>query len=887
MHAAGQPGETHLVERMDELQARVQHLEDLLLDTEPTEIIEDATAVEAVEAPTPETQAPLEWVPAQETEPSSAPTAGSSLDEEPQTRTVHATPSEPVPVGRVAGIVQPTDAGIDLAYIEERLAGRALALVGGAALILGAVFFLSLAFSRGWIGPSMQVAMGSIGGTIGLLIGGFLLVRGDRVVGHVLSAVGLAVISMSLFAATNLYELIDPVIGLAAILAVAAITTAIAVVARSQVVAGFGLIAVLAAPPVLGASMDQLTLGYMIIVLGGVAAVSLWQTWSWLPPLAFLISAPQVFLWVLSDPSTELVFLALLGYWLLLAISAGGESFRRARPELSLASAPLFLAAGAFVLLSAFAVLTETHQQVAFLLTLAAFHAAVAAWFLVRRGPVDPFGLLAGAFGIAIASMAVPLLFGASMTAAVWAAEAAALAIIAGRYAHGPGLLGSLALLGVAGFRLVALAADTTSAAVTTTMPLVGPLDSLVVGWAFFLLAAAVCAVAVPSRTVRLTIASIATLVTVPFIYRELDGLAMVVASAVLALATLAAPRWLSLLGERPIEWRLGPALEWIDPERSLLEEATLLTRLVASVAAGLALFGAISLTAEQGGAPPTPFSDPAGMSALVLAAGCVLAGIILGGQAQRRLGVIAAIAVLGVAAFFQLPPAPLVVFWSGLAAIAFGLGRLDRRGLVSFVAAGSATVAVAAVAALVLAPPDRLFVSLGGVPPHPLLISEATMVLGAVALTLVFAARVHARARWSDWALAGAGVVTLYLLSIAVVDVFAAEAHGLSWRAREQVDALAKEAHVALSILWSVTGVLVTGAGLVLRNAALRVAGLAVLALAAAKVFLFDLSSLDIAYRVITLIVLGVLLMASAWAWNRLRPGATEQAAGDAHGRA
>ena len=30
---------------------------------------------------------------------------------------------------------------IDLAYIEERLAGRALALVGGAALILGAVFF--------------------------------------------------------------------------------------------------------------------------------------------------------------------------------------------------------------------------------------------------------------------------------------------------------------------------------------------------------------------------------------------------------------------------------------------------------------------------------------------------------------------------------------------------------------------------------------------------------------------------------------------------------------------------------------------------------------------------------------------------------------------------
>jgi uncharacterized membrane protein len=49
--------------------------------------------------------------------------------------------------------------------------------------------------------------------------------------------------------------------------------------------------------------------------------------------------------------------------------------------------------------------------------------------------------------------------------------------------------------------------------------------------------------------------------------------------------------------------------------------------------------------------------------------------------------------------------------------------------------------------------------------------------------------------------------------------------------------------------------------------------AGLAVLGLATAKVFLFDLSSLDIAYRVITLIVLGVLLIASALAWTRLKP--------------
>ena len=62
--------------------------------------------------------------------------------------------------------------------------------------------------------------------------------------------------------------------------------------------------------------------------------------------------------------------------------------------------------------------------------------------------------------------------------------------------------------------------------------------------------------------------------------------------------------------------------------------------------------------------------------------------------------------------------------------------------------------------------------------------------------------------------------------------------------------------------------------AGLVLRQAELRLAGLAVLGLATVKVFLVDLSSLDVAYRVITLIVLGLLLIVSAYAWNRMKPG-------------
>ncbi len=167
-----------------------------------------------------------------------------------------------------------------------QLAGhRPLALVGGAALLLGAGFFLSLAFSRGWIGPSMQVALGLAGGSIGLLIGAFLLFRGERVVGQVLTAVGLAVIILSLFAATSLYELIEPTLALAGVFSAAALTTFIAIRGRSQVVAGFGLVAVLAAPPIMGAEPELITVAYMAVTLVAIAVVSMWQSWWWLSPI--------------------------------------------------------------------------------------------------------------------------------------------------------------------------------------------------------------------------------------------------------------------------------------------------------------------------------------------------------------------------------------------------------------------------------------------------------------------------------------------------------------------------------------------------------------------------------------------------------------------------
>jgi hypothetical protein len=168
-----------------------------------------------------------------------------------------------------------------------------------------------------------------------------------------------------------------------------------------------------------------------------------------------------------------------------------------------------------------------------------------------------------------------------------------------------------------------------------------------------------------------------------------------------------------------------------------------------------------------------------------------------------------------------------------------------------------------------------------------PLLNGE-TVALAAVAASLAVAAWLFRR--WpttqpiaSQWrvtqfasaAAASAGTALVYLVSIAIVDAFQARlGSGLA------PDEIATQAQVALSIAWVLIGAAAFAAGLVRRVSLARVFGLGLLSAATIKVFLFDLSSLDVAYRVLSFIGLGGVLLASSFVANRFRTPAT--AAGD-----
>lgn len=75
------------------------------------------------------------------------------------------------------------------------------------------------------------------------------------------------------------------------------------------------------------------------------------------------------------------------------------------------------------------------------------------------------------------------------------------------------------------------------------------------------------------------------------------------------------------------------------------------------------------------------------------------------------------------------------------------------------------------------------------------------------------------------------------------------------------------------LSALWSVVGLAALGLGLRRSISAIRSGALALLLVTVAKVFLYDLSTLNSVYRVISFLVLGVLLLSGAFLYQRQRP--------------
>jgi uncharacterized membrane protein len=738
----------------------------------------------------------------------------------------------------------------DREAMEDMLGGRVLAWVGGLAVLLGVVFLFAMAVSHGWIGEGARVALAALAST-GLMVAGVWLHERKGRTDAALAALsaGIAAMFVTITVAAQVYELVPDLVALVMAVATGAVATALAVRWESRGIGALGILGALVGPVLAGAQPEGASVAILFVALASAAGVLLWQRWGWLALTAFAVSVPQWGVYLFDGAGPAAAILTLTGFGGLGIVLAVGHEVR-ARADSIRPSSAFLLALNALVVAGAgwlsLEVMGEPGIGKAWLTAVAAAHVATGLVAPRLARVSHDLGLLSLVLGVLLGNVAFGLIANGVVLTAGWAASAVGFAALA-RHRYGRARDAALVDAGLGGHIALALfhtlAVDAPVSEVATGAPL-----STAGATAIVVLAAA-CLVAGrmagPDR----------------FAWRA--------ALDCLGLASLAYLTGL-VLG--------GPTLAfaWIAEAVALLALAHRTRDRVAGWAAlgFLALAGvhvfAVVIPPEAlriGVADPVPsFGALAALAAAAIAAGRLLPAWLLEAHAAETRVVLDN---AGISACFYLTVLLLdgAALTAVIAADGVVLALLSHHfkdqptGAAALVVLGAA----AAHGFVQSAPPLSLVTGLV----DPL---DAVVALGAVAAAVIVAAglleTLHPKLR--PVLLGAAGVTLLYLASGLVVTPF---------ESGEAVDSALLSAHqqgqMVLSVFWALAGVAVLVTGLQRDLHALRLAGLALLGVTVGKVFLFDLATLSSMYRVVSFIGLGLVLLAGAFVWQRLRPRA------------
>ncbi len=694
-----------------------------------------------------------------------------------------------------------------------------LAWLGGIAVIAGLAFLLTVAISRGWIGESGRTALAAAISTALLVFGARARekrVRNDAALAA--AAAGVAGLFGTLVVAGQVYDLIPLTLALPLSFAVGAAATALAIRWRAQVMGWLGLLGALLAPAVLG---DHGSIAFLAVAYGATVAVLVRERWTALMFTAFAVVTPQWALTLASpEPSPPLTVLVLIVFGALTAAAAVGFEIRR-RDSTVHTEAVVLLVLNAFVLDVAGAL--TLHPAGPWLAAVAAAHLAVGlAGTRIPRVSRE-LSLVSLGLGVILADIAFAALVSGLPLTLGWALSAIGFGWLLRRAKTGEER--SLAMAGLGGHLASAL------------------MHALLVD--------------VPSQ--------------------QLGGGGAADLTAIAAIAAVGASAAVS--GRLAPRFRFGLdalALAALAYASALTLDGVALTAALAGQAAGLAAL------ARRDRDPVAIYGALAfvGLAATHALAVVVPLELLRSGVTHPGEAIAALVAIAAAAAVVSRAPLPggtapaIALRGLSVAAVAY-LAALTLDGLaltlaLSLEAAVLAAVAVrvrdeaAAIGATVmgglaltyaltvLAPPSALIDGLAA----PAAACGALLVAGA---GLLAASRgPFSDRRMRGWLEALTAVVALYLASVEVV-TFAGEA-----------------GQTALSVLWAAAGVGTLIAGLVADQPRLRHGALALLALTAGKVFVYDLASLDSMARVGSLVGMGLLLLAGGFSWQRVRPRAT-----------
>ena len=167
------------------------------------------------------------------------------------------------------------------ANLESRLGSQYLNRAGVIALLVGIAFFLNWAFANHWIGPIAVVLLGFVAGFGLLALGEWFLRRTYRIFGFSLEGLGIAALYLSLWAASQYYQILLPWAAFAGMVLLTAATAFIALARDSEALAVFAAIGGFGTPLLLstGRNLELELFTYVVILCAGMLLTLRYRPW--------------------------------------------------------------------------------------------------------------------------------------------------------------------------------------------------------------------------------------------------------------------------------------------------------------------------------------------------------------------------------------------------------------------------------------------------------------------------------------------------------------------------------------------------------------------------------------------------------------------------------
>lgn len=315
--------------------------------------------------------------------------------------------------------------------------------IGIVAILFGVAYFLKYAFDSGWIGPGGRVAIGLIAGIAVVVWSETFRRKGSAAFSYSLKAVGIGILYLSLWAASQYFHLVPASVAFVAMILVTASTITLALTQDAEILAVYAMIGGFSTPALVSTGENHEIVLFSYVLLLDLAILAMvafkpWRriVWGAMPGTAIMYVGWWAQYYDSSERTVTVLFASAFFAVFALVPLFTPLTHSRWHRGMSITLTLLPLVNGAAYFLALFAMYSrETVTLTWYALALAAVYLALSSQFQ-RRVDSEPdvvktVNLLHMAVAIAFITIAIPLKLDAHWITIGWLIESAVLLFVA------------------------------------------------------------------------------------------------------------------------------------------------------------------------------------------------------------------------------------------------------------------------------------------------------------------------------------------------------------------------------------------------------------------------------------------------------------------------